>query len=327
MTRTMAYAIAAGVALIALAGLPAIANALGSPSLVALATRALIYGIAATSLNLVLGYGGLVSFGHAAFYGIGGYAAGLLTFHYVSDEPLLGIIPGTNDLLATLAAAALVSGAVAAAIGAMSLRTRGVQFIMITLAFAQMLFFFFVSLKAYGGDDGLTLRRRNVLLGLDLRNDTDFYFVTLAFTGLAIATVWIVTRSSFGLVLGGIRQSEVRMEAIGISSFRYKLVAFILSGMGTGLAGALMANQARFVSPDMMHWSKSGELLVMVILGGIGTTFGPLAGAVAFVVLDGLLSVWFENAALVFGFILLAIVLFTRGGLSNLFPLHHRRTA
>jgi branched-chain amino acid transport system permease protein len=302
----------------ALVTLPFAVQALGQPALVTLATRALIYAIAAASLNLVLGYGGMISFGHAAFFGIGGYVVAILYRTMMDDALFLGFIPGTDQLLVTLPAAILAGGLFACVIGALSLRTSGVQFIMITLAFAQMLFFLFVSLKAYGGDDGLTIRRRNALFGLDTRNDTTFYFICLAATALVFLALWRIAGSRFGMVLAGIRQNERRMAAIGLAPYRYKLAAFVISGMGCGLAGALMANYLRFVSPDMLHWTKSGELMIMVILGGVGTLIGPLLGAAALVALETVLTGWTEHWQLVLGPVLLIVVLFTRGGLAGL---------
>lgn len=295
--------------------LPFVADALGQSAVTSLATRILIYGIAAASLNLVLGYGGLVSFGHAAYFGVGGYVVGILYHLSTNDQLLFGVIPGSNALLVTLPAAMLVCGLLAAVLGALSLRTSGVQFIMITLAIAQMVFFLFVSLKTYGGDDGLIIRRRDVLGTLDMRNDRVFYFVCLAITAVFFLLMWRIVRSRFGMTLVGIRQSERRMAAIGIAPYPYKLVAFILSGMGAGLAGALLANVAKFVSPDMLHWTRSGEFIIMVILGGVGTLFGPLVGAAAFIILETVLTSWTENWQLLLGLFLLAVVLHTRGGL------------
>ena len=318
MQNPIAKPVLLAAVLAALIALPFLASATGNPALVSLATRALIYGIAAASLNLVLGYGGMISFGHAAFFGLGGYVVGILYQHYTEESLFLGLIPGTNQLLVTLPAALIVCAAVAALIGALSLRTGGVQFIMITLAFAQMLFFLFVSLKVYGGDDGMTIRRRNALFGLNTRDDVTFYFICLAVAALVFLLFWRIVRSRFGLVLAGIRQNERRMAAIGIAPYRYKLAAFVISGMGAGLAGALMANYMRFVSPDMLHWTKSGELMIMVILGGVGALLGPLLGAAALVTLETVLTSWTEHWQLVLGPILLLVVLFTHGGLNGL---------
>ena len=321
--RARSVLIGGGVAAAAVA-LPFLAEALGQPALVSLATRVLIYGIAAASLNLVLGYGGLVSFGHAAYFGVGGYVVGILYQLQASDQALFGVIPGSNMLLVTLPAALLFCGLLGALLGSLSLRTSGVQFIMITLAFAQMVFFLFVSLKAYGGDDGLIIRRRNVLGALDMRSDRVFYFVCLAITVGFFVVLRRIVRSRFGMVLVGMRQSERRMAAIGIAPYPYKLAAFVLSAMGAGLAGALMANFSRFVSPDLLHWTKSGELIIMVVLGGVGTLLGPLFGAGALIVLETILTGWTDIWQLLLGFFLLAVVLYTRGGLVALAASLHR---
>lgn len=318
MDKTLKRPALLAAVLIALIALPVVADATGYAALTSLATRVLIYGIAAASLNFVLGYGGMVSFGHAAFFGIGGYVVGILYQHHSLGEPLFGFIPGTNQLLITIPVALVLSGIMAALIGALSLRTGGVQFIMITLAFAQMLFFLFVSLKTYGGDDGLIIRRANELPGLNMRDKQTVYYVCLAITVLFFAVLWRIVNSRFGNVIVGLRQSEKRMAAIGLPAYRYKLMAFVISGMGCGLAGALMANFLRYASPDMIHWTKSGELMVMVILGGVGTLFGPLLGAAVFIVLESILASWTENWQLGLGLILLFVVLFTNGGVQAL---------
>jgi branched-chain amino acid transport system permease protein len=306
------------VVLVALIALPFVASATGNPALTSLATRAVIYGIAAASLNLVLGYGGMVSFGHAAFFGLGGYVVGILYQHYTEESLFLGLVPGTNQLLVTLPVTLIVCGAAAALIGALSLRTGGVQFIMITLAFAQMLFFLFVSLDVYGGDDGLIIRRTNELFGLNMRDKQTYYYVCLGIAAIFFFLLSRLVRSRFGNVLTGLRQNERRMAALGLPAYRYRLVAFVISGMGAGLAGCLMANFLRFASPDMIHWTMSGELMVMVVLGGVGTLFGPLIGAAAYVVLESILSSWTEYWQLGLGFILLFVVLYTSGGIAAL---------
>lgn len=301
------------------AAFPLFAKAIGDPSLIGLAARVAIYAIAAASLNLILGYGGMVSFGHAAYFGVGGYVVGILYSHFVSGDAFLGFIPGTNQLLITLPAAILVSGLLALVLGALSLRTSGVPFIMITLAFAQMLFFLFVSLKAYGGDDGLIVRRRNVLFNLNMADDTTFYYVAVAVAVLYFLIFAKLVRSQFGMLLGGIRQNERRMAAIGVATYRYKLTAFVIAGMGAGLAGALMANYSKFVSPDMLHWTKSGDLMIMIIIGGTGTLIGPALGAAVLVGLETFLTSWTEHWKFILGPILILIVLFSSGGLTSLF--------
>jgi len=301
--------------LAAAALVPVVAPLLGSPATVGLVTRIAIYAIAASSLNLILGWAGLVSFGHAAWFGLGGYAVGILYAHHVSGEPFLGLVPGSNDLLVTMPAAILAGGVGAAIVGALSLRTAGVQFIMITLAFAQMLYFLFVSLKAYGGDDGLAIRRVVPVLGMNLRDPATLLWLSLGFLGAWLFLMDRLRRSRFGRVLAGIRQGERRMAALGIRTYPYKLAAFTIAGMGCAMAGALMVNLVRFVSPDMMHWTKSGELMVMVILGGLGTLLGPVVGAAALVSLEYTLSGLTEHWQGILGPILLLVVLFARGGL------------
>lgn len=318
MSRTVSIALGLALAILVLALVPPISQALGERSFPSLVARIMIYAIAVASLNLILGYGGMVSFGHAAFFGIGNYVVGILYYHHAEGVPLWGIIPGTDQLLITLPAAVIVAGIAALAIGAMALRTGGVQFIMITLAFAQMLYFFFVSLQQYGGDDGMIIRKSNQLFGLNLRDKMVMYYVILVIMVLFFAALWRVVNSSFGAVLAGIRQNERRMTALGISTYRYKLYGFVLAGMGAGLAGGLMAVALRFASPDTLHWTESGELMIMVILGGVGTFFGPVLGAAAYLFLQTYLSAWTEHWQLVFGLILLVVVLGTRGGLSGL---------
>lgn len=300
------------------AALPFGADAMGVPATTGIATQIACLAIAAASLNLILGHGGMVSFGHAAYFGLGGYVVGILWEHFRLGEPLFGVIPGSNQLLVTLPLAMMVAGVAAAAIGAMSLRTSGVQFIMITLAFAQMVFFLFVGLKQYGGDDGLVVRRRNLVPFLDLREPAQMYWLCL---GLLVVWLYVLHRivgSRFGRVLEGIRQNERRMAALGVPTYGYKLAAFVISGIGCGLAGALMANYLRFVSPEMLSWQRSGDIMVMVILGGMGTLLGPVLGAAGLVGLEYALGGITEHWQFILGPILLAIVLFARGGILGL---------
>ncbi len=310
--RNLARRIGIAVLVLALLAVPMFADS----SSLSLVTRILIYSIAAASLNFVLGYGGMISLGHAAFFGIGGYVVGMLFVHHADATPLLGFIPGSNQLLVTVPAAVVVSGLLALIIGALSLRTGGVQFIMITLAFAQMIFFFFVSLKAYGGEDGIIVRRTNEFLGLNMRDRVTLYYVMLGFWAVFMLALWRVVHSSFGTVLRGMKQNERRMAALGYAPYRYKLYAFVLSGMGAGLSGALMANFLRFASPDMLHWTKSAALMTMVILGGVGSFLGPIWGTAAYLVLETWLAAQTEYWQLWLGLILLAVVLGTRGGIN-----------
>ncbi len=306
------------VLLLLLIAVPFIAEMTGQLSLIRLVGQILIFGIAASSLNFILGYGGMISFGHAAFFGVGGYVVGVMYHHFDQGTAFLGIIPGTDQMLVTLPLAIVVAGLAAALVGALSLRTSGVQFIMITLAFAQMFFFLVVSLKTYGGEDGIMVRRTNDLPFLNMRDKATLYWVIVCVTAVYFLAMRRLVHSSFGAIIAGIRQNERRMAALGISTYRYKLVAFVLSGMGAGLAGALMVNFLRFASPDMMHWTRSGELMIMVILGGVGTVIGPFIGAAALVALETNIARWTEHWHLYIGLILLVVVLATKGGILGL---------
>ncbi len=286
---------------------PFIAAATGTDFYITLASRILIFALAATSLNLILGFGGMVSFGHAAFVGLGAYTVAIATQEGLASAWL------------TWPLAMLVSAAFALLIGAISLRTQGVYFIMITLAFAQMLYFLVVSLKTYGGDDGLTMAARSfVAPGVDLARDRDFYYVTLALVALATWAVARILNARFGHTLQAIRENEVRMGAMGFSTYRFKLVAFTLAGALAGLAGALMANLGGFVSPSLMQWSQSGMLMIMVILGGVGYLYGGLLGAVFFLLLEEWLSHYTIHWQLGLGAALLFVVLLAPNGLASL---------
>jgi branched-chain amino acid transport system permease protein len=289
--------------------------AVGQPFLIGLGTRILVMVLAAASLDLIVGFGGMVSFGHAAFFGVGGYVVGILAFHAHDGTDLLGVVPGSNQALVALPAAIVLGGLAALAIGALSLRTTGVHFIMITLAFAQMLFFLAVSLKTYGGDDGLSFRPRNLLPGLDTRNETSFYYVVAVLLVGFLILARRLLDARFGTALRGVRENERRLAALGIDLYGIKLAAFTLGGAVAGLAGALMANQARFVSPELLHWTKSGDLLIMVILGGLGTLYGSVLGAAVLIILETVLAAWTEHWMVVLGPILVALILFARGGL------------
>ena len=291
----------------ALAILPIYSSLSGNVFILTLFTRIVIFALAAVSLNLIMGYGGMVSFGHAAYLGIGGYAVGILAFE--------GIGSGFVQWPIALAASALF----ALVIGALSLRTRGVYFFMITLAFAQMAYYVASGSARYGGDDGLTIYKRSNFGGLiNMSNRVQFYYLCLACLLIAIFLIWRIVNSRFGLVVQGIRSNEPRMEAIGFPVTRYRLVCFIISGTLCGLAGALLANNTDFVSPSIMYWTRSGDLLVMVILGGIGTLFGPVIGAVFYLILEEVLSQFTEYSALIIGPLLLLIVLYGRGGIDGL---------
>jgi branched-chain amino acid transport system permease protein len=293
--------------LVMLALVPLYAAWFGDNFALILFTRIVILAIAAVSLNLIMGYGGMVSFGHAAYLGIGGYIVGILAFEGVPS----GFVQWPLALI--------VSGLFALAIGALSLRTRGVYFIMITLAFAQMIYYVAVSLSRYGADDGLTIYRRSQFGGLiDLSNKVVFYYVSLALLLLVILIVWRMVNSRFGMVIRGAKSNDRRMRAIGFPTFRYRLTCFMISGVICGLSGALLANHNEFISPAAMHWTVSGDLIIMVVLGGMGSLFGPVIGAVAFLLLEEGLSRLTEHWHIIFGPLLLAIVLFARGGIDGL---------
>lgn len=298
--------------------LPVYAWLTDDPFLLRLSSRMLIYALAAVSLDLLIGYGGMISLGHAAFFGAGAYLVGILGFHYQGGSLLLGWLPGSNNALITWPLAVLGSALLALIYGLISLRTTGAYFIMITLALAQMLFFFFTSLSTYGGGDGISLWQRNELPWLDLHDDTQFYYLCL---GLLLAFVFLCRRlvdSRFGMVIRGCKQNERRLQALGCATFRYKLACFVIAGAGAGLAGALITNHTEYVSPDLLHWTQSGELMVMVILGGLGTLYGPVVGAVAVLLLEDQLAQLTEHWPVIFGPLLLLVVLFARRGLYGL---------
>ena len=293
--------------LLALVLLPVYVELTGSRFLLTLFTRIVILALAAVSLNLILGYGGMMSFGHAAYLGIGGYAVGMLAFE--------GITTGFVQWPVAL----LVSAFFAFVIGALSLRTRGVYFIMITLAFAQMAYYIVAGLARYGGDDGLTIQKRSQFIApINLSNKVQFYYICLVLLCAAIYLVWRIVNSRFGMAIQGARSNDTRMRAIGFPTYRYKLVCFVIAGTLCGLAGALLANHTDFVSPAMMYWTRSGDLIIMVVLGGMGSTFGPLFGAVALLVLEEVLSGITEYWQIILGPLLLLVVLFARGGIDGL---------
>jgi branched-chain amino acid transport system permease protein len=268
-----------GIALLVLLALvPLLAAWLEQPFYLTLFSRVMIFALAATALNFVLGYGGMVSFGHSAYLGVGAYAVGLLAFH--------GIDNGLVQLAAGLGVALLLAGV----IGALSLRTSGLGFIMITLAFAQMLLFFCTGLRQYGGDDGMSLAARSRLPGLDLEQGTTFYYLVWA---VLLVTLYAMSRwvsSRFGMVLRGSKSNERRMIALGFPTFQYRWAAYVISALLCTVAGFLLANLSRYVSPAYIQWAVSGELIVMVVLGGMGSLVGPLVGALVVVVFEEFVS-------------------------------------
>jgi len=296
-----------GVLVAVLVALPPVASALGQAFYIDLARRIMIFAIAAISLNLILGYGGLVSFGHAAYLGVGGYAVAIFAFYGVHDGFLQwGVAIGASAL-------------VALAIGAVSIRTSGIYFIMITLAFTQMLYYLGISIDEYGGDDGIRLKMRSQFPLLDLGDGLQFYYLVLA---LMLGSAYLVHRivnSRFGMVLRATKSNEARSRAIGFSPYLYRLTAFVIAGAMGGLAGALLANHTNYLTPDYMHWTRSGEIMFTVILGGMGTSAGPLLGSFALLLLEDSLAHWTEHWQLYLGPLLVLSVLFFKRGLAGLF--------
>ncbi len=298
--------VVAGVLL--LAACPMVMQALDQSFYISFASRIMIYAIAASSLNLILGNGGMISFGHAAFLGAGAYAVAIMAAE------------GLNNAWISWPVSVAASALFALAIGAISLRTRGVYFIMITLAFAQMMYYIFVSLKAYGGDDGLNMAGRSEPgFGLNLKDDITWYYVCLAVMVAVLYFLYRLVHSRFGRVIEATRDNETRMEAIGFPTYKYKLVCFVIAGAVAGLAGEMLANQNSFVSPNLMFWVQSGNLMIMVILGGVGYHYGGLIGAVIMLVLEEAISTYTIFWQLWVGLILLAIVLFAPQGIAGLF--------
>lgn len=294
------------VLLAALVAFPLVAPSLGLDFYISFVRRVLIYALAATSLNLVLGYGGMVALGHAAFFGAGAYAVGILG------------AAGVTSALVAWPAAMLLAALLAWIIGAISLRTRGVYFIMITLAFAQMVYYIFISLRQYGGEDGLNLPGYSTVPGVDLANDVAFYYLVLAIVAVLLLCFGRLVASRYGAALQGVRENESRMEALGYPVYRLKLTAFVISGAVAGLAGALLANHNLFISPSLMHWTQSANLLIMVLVGGIGLRYGGVVGATVMLVLEEVLRQWTEYWHLPLGLLLLAVVFGAPRGLAGL---------
>lgn len=309
---------------IVIAGLLAVpvwAHVADEPFIITLATRVAVLALAAIGLNIALGIGGLVSFGHAVFFGLGGYAMGILAHHAQIYTPLdLGFvaIDGTKSMPVIWLVAVVISALVAFVIGLLSVRTSGVYFIMITLAFGQMFYYFAISWSAYGGEDGLSIYVRNSFPGLNTLVPLHFFALCFFWVCVALLINWRLRASPFGLALNAARQVPHRVETIGLNPNRLKLVAFVVSGAITGLAGALFADLNRFVSPTMFSWHLSGELIVLIIIGGVGRLMGPVIGAILFVVLEHWLGDFTDFWHVWLGAILLLIVLFARGGVVGL---------
>lgn len=301
MAKRISVWVAALIVLLLLA-VPIYANLASEPFALTFFSRVLVFALAAVSLNLILGYGGMVSFGHALYLGLGAYAVGILAQN--------GITNGWVQLAATVVICALV-GCIT---GAISLRTTGIAFIMITLAFAQMFFYLFVSLKQYGGDDGLSIPARSDFGIFTLASPITLYYVAL---GLVLVALFFTRRlidARFGMVLQGCRINERRMKAMGFPSLRYKLSAYVLSSVLCGVAGLLYANLTGFASPAYMAWTLSGEIIVIVVLGGMATVFGPLVGSLVLLMSEEVLKAFTEHWMMILGPLIVLVVLTARRG-------------
>jgi branched-chain amino acid transport system permease protein len=297
-----------GIAVVALIALPPLMTAIGQTFYIDLVRRIMILAIAAVSLNLILGYGGMVSFGHAAYLGIGAYAVGILGFY--------GFTNGLLHWAVAIGASALV----ALAIGAVSIRASGVYFIMITLAFTQMLYYLGISLEEFGGDDGMRLRSKSQFGGvIDLGDPVVFYYVSLALMLASVFLVYRIVNSRFGMVLRAAKSNDARTRAIGFSPYPYRLAAFIIAGAMCGLAGALYANHTNYIVPGLMSWQQSGDIMFMVILGGMASTAGPVLGTFALLFVEEILKGWTEHWQVILGPLLVLSVIFFRRGLAGIF--------
>jgi branched-chain amino acid transport system permease protein len=302
------HCIAVGSLLVLIAIMPLIAANIGGSFYVTLSLRILIFALAAVSLNLVLGYGGLISFGHSLYLGIGAYVVAILTFH--------GVTNGWLHLGVTIA----LSAVVALLTGLVCLRTTGIAFIMITLAFAQMFFYLATSLKYYGGDDGLAVPRRSNFAPLfSVQSNTGLYYVTVIVLLAALYLSWRLVHSRLGRVLRGASSNARRMEALGFPVLRYRLTVYVIAGCMCGLAGLLLSNLARFASPAYMAWTVSGDLIVMIILGGVATIIGPLVGAMVYVILETAIAGYTQHWMIVLGPIIVLVALFAKRGVYGSF--------
>ncbi len=294
-----------------LVALPPVVLIFKQPFYLDLVRRIMIFAIAAVSLNLILGYGGLVSFGHAAYLGIGGYAVGILAFHGIHDGFVQwGVAIGASALVALV-------------IGAVSIRTNGIYFIMITLAFTQMLYYLGISLSQYGGDDGMRIKTRSQFPGIDLADPVQFYYLVLAFLLVFAYLTARIVNSRFGMVLRAAKSNDARTRAIGLSPYPYRLAAFVIAGAMCGVAGAMLVNHTAYLTPDFMHWTRSGEIMFMVILGGMATAVGPVFGAFGLLLVEDLLAGWTQHWQVILGPLLVLSVLFFKRGLAGMFLKHH----
>ena len=302
-----------------LAIVPPLAHALDEPFLLRVFARVIVFAIAAVSLNLLLGFAGLISIMHAALLGLGGYVVAILAMH-AEDPSASGLLSalGTTNLLVAALVAILVTAAASAVLGLVALRTRGAYFIMITLAFNQMLYYLFISLDQYGGDEGLQVNSQLRLAGLDLQNRTTVYFVCLACLVTVMVLSLRLVRSRFGVVMRACAGNERRVSSVGLNPTNYQLAVLTIAGAMAGLSGVLLALTQQFVSPADLAWTRSGELIVMVVLGGMTTIWGPVVGATVFLLLELQLSGLTIHWQLPFDILIILMVAFLRTGLAGL---------
>jgi branched-chain amino acid transport system permease protein len=294
-----------------LAALPMIAESemIDEPFYIDLMARVMIFSIAAMSLDFILGYGAMISFGHALYLGLGTYAVGIMAHYELTN--------GWMQLLVCISGTAFI----AFILGLISLRTSGIYFIMITFALAQMFYFLGISLEAFGGDDGLPIDTRSEFFSFfDLNETWNMYYLILGTLVVTALVLWKFINSRFGMVVRGSHSNDARMQAIGFPTFKYRLAAFVIAGVVCGLAGFLLGNLTEFLTPEYMHWFRSGELMIMVMVGGMGTLFGPLFGAFAYLMMEDFLANFTEYWQFYFGPILILLVLFAKQGLWGMLP-------
>ncbi|MCK9917449.1 branched-chain amino acid ABC transporter permease [Microbacteriaceae bacterium K1510] len=287
------------------------------PFLIRLFLRVVIFATAAVALNIVLGFGGLISLMHATFFGIGAYTVAVLAYHDFNAESLFGL-PGTSNLAISLPCGVLAAVVFAVLTGGAALRTSGAYFIMITLAFNQMLYYFLVALQKYGGDDGLQILSTPTVGRIELSDRVTIYYLALATLAVVVLLVMRLVDSRFGMVLRGSAQNERRVIVLGIPTLPYKIVALAISGAITGAAGAIWAVGQGFVSPADVSWVRSADFVVMAVLGGLTVAWGPVLGAFAFVVAESVLSGWTVYWQMLFGLLVILSVVYLRGGLIDL---------
>ena len=299
------------VSFLILAALPMVAESemIDEPFYIDLMARVMIFSIAAMSLDFILGYGAMISFGHALYLGLGTYAVGILAYYEFTN--------GWLQLLVCISGTAII----AFIMGLISLRTSGIYFIMITFALAQMFYFLGISLEAYGGDDGLPIDSRSEFFSFfDLNEAWNMYYLILGTLTVTTIVLWKIINSRFGMVVRGSHSNDDRMQAIGFPTMKYRLTAFVIAGVVCGLAGFLLGNLTEFLTPEYMHWFRSGELMIMVMVGGMGTLFGPLFGAFAYIMMEDFLAHFTEYWQFYFGPILILLVLFAKQGLWGMLP-------